>query len=64
MGGYATEGTSNAFAIKGGFAGGTVGYNWQSGMFVGGIEADGAWSNVSQSVIVPGIIPVTVTDRA
>jgi outer membrane immunogenic protein len=30
--------------------GGTVGYNWQAGAIVYGVEADWAWSNVSGSV--------------
>jgi outer membrane immunogenic protein len=60
MGGYAAEATSDPLAIKGGFAGGTLGYNWQSGMFVAGIEADGAWANISRTAI---IAPVTVTDQ-
>ena len=61
MGGYATEVNSDPFAIKGGFAGGTLGYNWQSGMFVAGIEADGAWANIGQTVVIAGI--GTVTDK-
>ena len=64
MGGYAADngGTfaTSAFNMKGGFAGGTAGYNWQSGQFVGGIEADAAWADVKQSVSAFG---VTVTDR-
>src|SRR5947207_2363693 len=38
MGGYASEATSDSLRIKGGFAGGTLGYNWQSGMMVLGLE--------------------------
>ena len=49
MGGYAAENTSDPLAMKGGFAGATVGYNWQFGTFVAGLEADGAWANISQS---------------
>lgn len=60
MAGYAAEATNNPIKLKGGFAGGTVGYNVQSGMFVGGIEADGAWADVSSSVL---IFPVTVTAK-
>lgn len=39
-------GTTNE--IQGGFAGGTIGYNWQApgSQFVFGIEADGAWSDI------------------
>src|SRR3954453_18962233 len=55
MGGYAAEATSDPLAIKGGFAGGTLGYNWQFGTIVAGIEADGAWADISNSVTVAGI---------
>ena len=65
MGGYATDADSNSIAgvstnLKGGFGGGTVGYNWQSGQFVGGIEADAAWSDIKVSATALGI---TVEDR-
>src|ERR1700736_6493275 len=49
MGGYASEATSDPLPIKGGFAGGTLGYNWQFGTFVLGLEADGAWADISAS---------------
>ena len=58
MGGYAAE--ANSGGIKGGFAGGTLGYNWQSGTFVAGIEADAAWADISQTTTI-GI--VTVADK-
>jgi outer membrane immunogenic protein len=61
MGGYASEATSDSSGLKGGFAGGTLGYNWQSGMLVLGIEADGAWADVSQTVTAPGL--VTLRDK-
>ncbi len=36
--------------VKGGFVGGTVGYNWQlANQFVLGLEADAAWANLSAS---------------
>ncbi len=51
IGGVATTGAG----IKGGFAGGTVGFNYQApgSMFVVGAEADAAWSdiNVSQTIV-------------
>lgn len=50
MGGYASEATSDPLALKGGFGGGTVGYNWQFGTFVLGIEGDGAFGDVSTTV--------------
>jgi outer membrane immunogenic protein len=62
MGGYAAEATSNPFAIKGGFAGGTLGYNWQSGMFVAGIEADGAWADIRNTASLPGITATAKID--
>jgi outer membrane immunogenic protein len=49
FGGYASE-DSSAFSMKGGFAGGTVGYNWQTGNIVYGLEADAGWADVSASV--------------
>src|SRR5215212_8560837 len=33
--------------LKGGFAGGTVGYNAQMGSWVFGVEADAAWSDLN-----------------
>ena len=60
MGGYASEATSDSLRIKGGFAGGTLGYNWQSGMMVLGIEADGAWADLSSTASQGG---VTLTDK-
>jgi outer membrane immunogenic protein len=59
MGGYAKEDTSGIGALSGGLAGGTVGYNWQSGMMVYGLEADAAWSNVGATVGNPAFIAAT-----
>jgi outer membrane immunogenic protein len=62
MGGYATE--SNSGGIEGGFAGGTIGYNWQQGPVVFGIEADAAWADISRSTSgFVGIIPVTASAK-
>jgi outer membrane immunogenic protein len=47
--------------LKGAIAGGLLGFNWQAGMFVGGIEADYQWSDQKLSQTVPGF--GTVTDR-
>jgi outer membrane immunogenic protein len=58
MGGYASEATSAPFAIKGGFGGGTIGYNWQFGTFVLGLEGDGAFGDISQTAT---IAPITAT---
>ncbi len=34
------------FDVKGGLAGGQLGYNWQFGQFVYGVEADGDWTDL------------------
>jgi len=62
-GGYGW-GTSNWSAIptannkpKGWLAGGTVGYNYQTGSIVWGVEADWDWSNVKgTATCAPGVI--------
>lgn len=54
MGGFGKEDTSD-FALSGGFGGGTAGYNWQTGQFVFGIEADAAGADISSSFTVPGL---------
>ena len=46
--------------LNGAIAGGLLGFNWQAGMFVGGIEADYQWSDQKISQTVGG---VTFTDR-
>lgn len=43
---------------SGGFVGGTLGYNWQQGQTVFGLETDIAWSGLDGSINVLGI-PVT-----
>jgi outer membrane immunogenic protein len=55
MVGYAAEATSDPLAIKGGFGGATVGYNWQFGNFVAGIEADGAFGDINNSATAAGV---------
>jgi outer membrane immunogenic protein len=51
--------------MQGGFVGGTAGYNWQTGNVVFGVEADGAWADVSATAtgatVVPGFGVVTAT---
>jgi outer membrane immunogenic protein len=54
MGGYGKE-DAGAGAMSGGFGGGTLGYNWQTGQVVLGVEADAAWSDINSSVGVPGL---------
>ncbi|OCK57045.1 porin family protein [Bradyrhizobium sp. LMTR 3] len=50
MGGYAQENSDGIGTLSGGFAGGTVGYNWQMGNVVLGIEADAAWADVGATI--------------
>jgi len=59
MGGYAQENSSGVGTLKGGFAGGTVGYNWQTGNLVLGVEADAAWSDIGASVGIPVLLVVS-----
>ena len=46
-------GTRANFDISGGLAGGQVGYNWQAGAWVFGVEADGDWADIDGSVRCP-----------
>jgi outer membrane immunogenic protein len=65
MGGYASENTSDDNIVlpgvvadprmKGGFGGGTVGYNWQTGQFVFGLEADAAFGDIHASATAFGV---------
>jgi outer membrane immunogenic protein len=48
----ATGATTGGFDIDGGLIGGTLGVNWQSGPWVYGLEADGAWSDMRGSTAV------------
>src|SRR6202022_2825596 len=52
--GVATTGAD----IKGGFGGGTVGFNYQApgSMFVFGVEADAAWSDLNHSETIFGLV--------
>ena len=40
---------STSYDLSGGLAGGTVGYNWQAGRLVYGLEGDGDWSGLKGS---------------
>jgi outer membrane immunogenic protein len=62
MGGYGSENTSDPLGIKGGFGGATVGYNWQFGTIVAGIEADGGFGDVSNSATVSGVTATAKVD--
>jgi outer membrane immunogenic protein len=45
------------FRVSGGLVGGTLGYNWQRGAWVYGIEGDLAWANLSGRSDVCGTAP-------
>jgi outer membrane immunogenic protein len=59
MGGYAADTNSGPLSPKGGFGGGTLGYNWQTGQVVLGVEADAAWANINSNAGVPGFVTVS-----
>lgn len=40
------DGLPASFDVKGGMAGGQLGYNWQFGQFVYGVEGDGDWTDL------------------
>jgi outer membrane immunogenic protein len=40
------DGLPAKFDVNGGMAGGQLGYNWQFGQFVYGLEGDGDWTNL------------------
>ncbi|HBY26664.1 MAG TPA: hypothetical protein DEH75_08990, partial [Bradyrhizobium sp.] len=44
------------------FGGGTIGYNWQAGNIVYGLEADGAWADVNASATALGITATSKID--
>lgn len=58
VGGTVTTATTDE--LRGGFVGGTLGYNWQMSQIVFGIEADAAWSDMRAADTLLG---VTFTDR-
>jgi outer membrane immunogenic protein len=62
VGGGAWENASTDPKMQGGFVGGTAGYNWQAGNVVFGLEADGAWADVSASATALGITVASKTD--
>ncbi len=47
-------GVPASFDVSGGLAGGTIGYNWQLGQIVFGVEGDADWANLSGSTTVLG----------
>jgi outer membrane immunogenic protein len=46
-------GTSSTHNPSGALAGGQIGYNWQAGSWVFGLEADGDWANIRGSAPCP-----------
>jgi outer membrane immunogenic protein len=38
-----------SYKLSGGLVGGTVGYDWQNGRYVFGLEGDGSWADISGS---------------
>jgi outer membrane immunogenic protein len=62
VGGYASETGSDPLGIKGGFGGGTLGYNWQFGQFVIGLEGDGTFGSVSSTATVNGVTATAKVD--
>ena len=63
FGGYGWS-DSQGLDLKGGFGGGTIGYNWQTGAFVFGIEGEGAWSDIGQSASLFGLATVSTKIQA
>jgi len=57
VGGYASE--TGGGGLEGALAGGTAGYNFQSGAFVAGIEVDAAWSDIKQTAALPPFLSAT-----
>ena len=49
----AVFGTSTSHDTSGGLAGGQIGYNWQVGTWVYGVEADGDWADIRGSAPCP-----------
>jgi outer membrane immunogenic protein len=47
------------YTISGGMIGGTIGYNWQNGPWVFGVEGDYSWADISGQSNVCG--PTTIT---
>lgn len=61
MGGYG-DNSNNQLGVKGGFGGGTIGYNWQFNTIVVGLEADGAWASLTSSASAGGITATAKVD--
>ena len=48
---------AGAYSMRGGFIGGSAGYNWQTGPWVLGIEGDYSWANITGSSMSCGFAP-------
>jgi outer membrane immunogenic protein len=46
-----TVGSHGSFDVNGGLAGGTLGYNYQMGQFLAGIEGDISWASIHGSAV-------------
>jgi outer membrane immunogenic protein len=53
---------TQSYDTSGGFAGGVVGYNWQSGAFVFGIEGDYHWADINGRSAVINVGPPNLLD--
>jgi outer membrane immunogenic protein len=54
------------YSSQGGMAGGEAGFNWQSGNYVLGIEADGFWSGINggdAGAVNAGAFPIASVDQ-
>jgi outer membrane immunogenic protein len=48
--------STGSFDTSGGLVGGTIGYNWQTGPWVLGLEGDIDWANIKGTTNVPGCL--------
>jgi outer membrane immunogenic protein len=53
---------TQSYDLSGGFAGGVIGYNWQSGAFVFGIEGDYHWADINGRSGVINVGPPNLLD--
>jgi len=54
-GSSALAGNTASHDTSGGLLGGTVGFNWQAGAWVFGVEADYAWADITGSAACPNL---------
>jgi outer membrane immunogenic protein len=57
-----TPGFNTNHHTSGGLAGGQIGYNWQAGSWVFGVEADGDWADINGSTLCPNPAFVCATN--